>query len=157
MGSEKVAPDLPPGIKDWSGVLNKSWSMYKTDPLKTIPILPEDSAERKAFSIYGGVLRYFPAALREVAKVSAFGANKHSGGRLVWTRQEIRAEEEVAGHLRSLVNHVLEFDAGSGRDYESGLLALTHAAWRALAALQVELEDQGMAPLAPAVEYSDAG
>lgn len=110
--------------------------------------LPEDSAERRAIPLTQGVLQYFPAALAEVAKVSMMGADKHSNGQLIWTRPASPSEEEVRDHLDCVLRHIVDW-GDVGRDKESGLNALAHAAWRILAALQVDMESMQHAPVSP--------
>lgn len=92
--------------------------------------LPEDSAERKTYPLYSGVLAYFPAALARVAHHSFEGNQKHNPGQpLHWARGKSDDHKDAAAR------HLLEGD-------------LTGAAWRILAALQLECEAQG-APMAP--------
>lgn len=92
--------------------------------------LPEDSAERKTFPLVRGLLDYFPAALAAVAHHSHVGNEKHNPG------QEIHwAREKSADHLDAAMRHIME------RDLEG-------AAWRILAALQMQLEAEG-APVPP--------
>lgn len=109
--------------------------------------LPHDSAARRAIPLTQGVLQYFPAALAEVAKVSKMGAIKHSAGVLSWTRPDWPRHHEVLDHLDCVLRHIVDYGENSGDDDESGLCALAHAAWRMLAACQIELELRG-APIA---------
>lgn len=91
--------------------------------------LPEDSAERKTYPLSSGLLDYFPAALAAVAHHSHKGNEKHNPGQpLHWSRGK------SADHLDAAVRHIME------RDLEG-------AAWRILAALQMQLESEG-APVA---------
>src|SRR5690242_13225405 len=91
--------------------------------------LPADAAERKAIPLCSGVIDYFPAALAEVAKCSHRGNEQHNPGEpLHWARGK------SADHLDCAVRHILERD-------------LSAAAWRILAALQMECEAKG-APMA---------
>lgn len=97
--------------------------------------LPEDSTARKEYPLQRGLLDYFPAALAAVAKHSYEGNKKHNPG-----EQNLRHARDKSGdHLDALLRHVME------RDLEG-------AAWRALAALQEQLELEG-APVAPAAYY----
>lgn len=92
--------------------------------------LPEDSAARKTYPLLSGLLDYFPAALAAVAHHSYNGNEKHNPGQPLH-----HARGKSTDHLDALLRHVME------RDLEG-------AAWRALAALQEQLEAEG-APLAP--------
>jgi N-acetyl-anhydromuramyl-L-alanine amidase AmpD len=93
--------------------------------------LPEDSSARKEVPLVRGLLDYFPAALAAVAHHSYISNEKHNPGQdMHWSRGK------SADHEDALLRHVME------RDLEG-------AAWRALAALQMQLEEEG-APKAPA-------
>jgi hypothetical protein len=95
--------------------------------------LSTDAAERKATPIATGVLDYFPLALAEVARVSRIGNDQHNPGQpLHW------AKGKSTDHADSLVRHLLErgtMDVDGGRH-------TAKVAWRALALLQTELEDE---------------
>jgi hypothetical protein len=102
-----------------------------TASFKDVPmtLLPTDPAERKAVPLCSGVLDYFPSALAEVAKCSHRGNEQHNAGQpLHWAR------EKSSDHLDCAVRHIVERD-------------LPAAAWRILAALQLECEAKG-APIA---------
>lgn len=101
--------------------------------------LPEGSSERKAIPVATGVLDYFPAALVEIAKVSKYGNDKHNPGEsLHWTRGKSN------DHADALLRHLI--DRG-GIDPDTGVRHTAELAWRALALLQIELEEAGEAPL----------
>ena len=108
-------------------------------PVHTESGIPSNSSERKAIPLATGVLDYFPAALREVAKVSKAGNDKHNPGEpLHWTRGK------STDHADSLLRHLA--DRG-GIDPDTGARHSAEVAWRALALLQQELEEAGEAPL----------
>jgi len=100
---------------------------------------PEDSAARKTYPLYSGVLQYFPDALAAVAHHSYLGNEKHNPGQsLHWARGK------SDDHLDAAARHLAEGD-------------LVGLAWRALAALQVSCEVAG-APMAPgAVDATSQG
>lgn len=102
--------------------------------------LPEDSAGRKSVPLMTGVLDYFPDALIEVARVSKAGNDKHNPGEPLH-----HARGKSTDHADSLVRHLL--DRG-GIDADTNMRHSAEAAWRALALLQEELEQEGLAPLA---------
>jgi hypothetical protein len=93
-------------------------------------LFPEDSAERKTFPIYSGLLQYFPSALAAVANHSYKGNEKHNPGQALHHDRAKSGDEPDA-----LVRHLMEGD-------------LVGMAWRALAMLQKHLEAKG-APVAP--------
>lgn len=102
--------------------------------------LPVDSATRKATPITTGVLDYFPAALAAVARVSFAGNEKHNPGQaLHWARGKSTDQADA------IARHLIE---RGGIDPETGQRYSAQLAWRALALLQLELEEAGEAPLA---------
>ena len=94
--------------------------------------------ERKQMPVYSGVLKYFPDAIREVAKVSWAGNEQHHPDKpLHWDRAKSSDE------LDALARHLIE--AGTiDKDMQRHSAKV---AWRALANLQKELEKEGKAPL----------
>ena len=105
--------------------------------------LPEDSAERKQYPIVTGVLDYFPDAIAEVAHVSWLGSEKHNPGELLhWARAKSMDQEDCIGR------HTIErggFEVVYDQD-GNVIGRMRHSAsraWRALAALQLELEAEG--------------
>ena len=90
-------------------------------------------AVRKATPVFTGVLKYFPDALKYVAKASAAGNTQHNNGdELFWDRS--KSGDELDALTRHLIDHSLEpMD-------DDGILHLGKVAWRALAALQKHLE-----------------
>jgi len=87
--------------------------------------------ERKERPVYSGVLRYFPLALLEIARVSYVGNEQHNPGAPVhWDREKSTDEADA------LVRHLLQ----AGELDSDGLRHTAKAAWRALALLEKELE-----------------
>jgi hypothetical protein len=102
-------------------------------------LLPTDSQERKAVPLASGVFDYFPAALAEIARVSKAGNDKHNPGEpLHWARGKSMDQADA------IARHLLE---RGGIDVDTGMRHSAELAWRALALLQLELEEAG-APLA---------
>ena len=93
---------------------------------------PFTAKERKERPVYSGVLRYFPKALLEIARVSHAGNEQHHPGKpLHWDRAKSTDEADA------LVRHLLE----AGTLDTDGMRHTAKAAWRCLAMLQKELED----------------
>lgn len=93
--------------------------------------LPTDAQERKSAPIYSGVLQYFPDAIVAVAQLSKKGNDQHNPGQpLHWAR------EKSADHHDCLIRHAME----AGTIDTDGVRHSAKVAWRALAALQLELE-----------------
>ena len=110
--------------------------------------LAHDSATRKETPMFEGVIKYFPDALAEVAQLSKSGNDKHNPGQpLQWSKHLSN------DHADCIVRHLCrkgEIDPGSG------LSETVAIAWRALALLQIEIEEHNkcLAPIsdAPSVE-----
>lgn len=87
--------------------------------------------ERKDRPVFSGVLKYFPRALLEVAKVSKKGNDQHNPGQpLHW------AKEKSTDEADALIRHQLE----AGSFDTDGERHSAKVAWRALAQLERELE-----------------
>ena len=94
-------------------------------------MLPTDAKKRKEVPIYSGVMRYFPDALAAVAELSRIGNEQHNPGQpLHWDRSKSKDEHDA------LVRHLME----AGTVDTDGIRHSAKVAWRALAALQKELE-----------------
>ncbi len=94
--------------------------------------------KRKTMPVYSGCLKYFPDAIREVARTSYLGnIQHHPEAPLHWDRSKSTDE------LDALTRHLLE----AGTVDTDGVLHSAKVAWRALANLQKELEQKGKAPL----------
>lgn len=96
-------------------------------------MLPADPAERKNLPITSGVLDYFPLAIAEVARVSKAGNDQHNPGMpLHW------AKGKSMDHADCIARHLIDRGA---RDSD-GMRHSAKLAWRALALLQMELENE---------------
>lgn len=96
------------------------------------PTLPTDHQARKNIPLYSGLIKYFPDALAAVAELSRIGNDQHNPGQpLHWNRSKSSDEHDA------LCRHLWE--AGTV-DSSDGVRHSVKVAWRALAALQKELE-----------------
>lgn len=103
-------------------------------------MLPIDSAARKGIPVTTGVLDYFPDAIAEIAEVSRIGNDKHNPGQpLHWSR------EKSDDHADCIGRHLLERGT---IDTVTGVRHSAQLAWRALALLQIEIEQAKEPPLA---------
>lgn len=98
---------------------------------------------RKATLIFAGVLQFFPDALAEVAKASTVGGVQygHFENAPRWDRSKSLDD------LESLTRHLVDRGAGVVRD-DDGVRSLAKVAWRALAALQREIERERVVAVA---------
>lgn len=93
----------------------------------------KEAEQRKNTPVYSGVLKYFPLALQEVARVSKAGNDQHNPGTpLHWDRSKSTDE------LDALTRHLLD----AGKIDTDGQRHSAKLAWRALANLEKELEHE---------------
>lgn len=115
-----------------------AFALTRTAPVADRPALPTDPVERKGIPLCTGVLDYFPAALAEIAKISKAGNDQHNPGEVLhWARGKSMDQADT------IVRHLME----RGSIDTDGCRHSAKMAWRALALLQLELEEAG-APMA---------
>lgn len=96
-------------------------------------ILPADPKERKQYPIASGVLDYFPDAIAAIANLSYVGNEQHNPGKpLHWDRSKSADEADT------LMRHFMQ----RGTTDKDGIKHSVKMAWRALAFLQKELEEE---------------
>ena len=106
---------------------NVTVSTLKTKEMK--------AEERKGTPVYSGVLKYFPKALKEVSKCSVAGQKQHNqGDELYWDKSKSFDNEDA------LVRHLIDHSVSPKDD--DGILHLAKVAWRALASLEIYLENR---------------
>lgn len=127
----------------------------KNDQSKTrLLTLPTDSEERKNVPLLSGCLKYFPAALAGIARVSKAGNDKHNPGEPLHHARgkSIDHGDCILRHLTDVVDLTAARDRGeTSISPETILLEVSQLAWRTLAYSQ-ELHEQFGAPLAPAAK-----
>lgn len=122
-------------------------------PTKAQLTLPTDSAERKNYPLLSGCLKYFPAALAAIARVSKLGNDKHNPGMPMH-----HARGKSGDHGDCILRHLMDTEdllaalkRGEGTS-EQVLLEASQLAWRALAYSQELHEQLAGAPLAPGAQ-----
>ena len=91
----------------------------------------QNAKNRKATPVFSGVLKYFPDAIQAIAICSKVGNDQHNPNKpLQWDRSKSGDE------LDALTRHLLE----AGTMDTDGIKHSTKVAWRALANLQKEIE-----------------
>lgn len=108
-------------------------------------ILETDSATRKTMPICTGVIDYFSSALAEVASVSFWGNEKHNKGQPLH-----HSRGKSNDHADCIARHLTErggFDTIVVDGIEHKVRHSAALAWRALAMLQIELEEELNLPL----------
>ena len=88
---------------------------------------------RKLFPVFSGVLKYFPLALLEISMVSKVGSEQHNPGKPLHWNRAVSTDEADA-----LVRHLLD----AGKLDTDGIRHTAKVAWRSLALLQKELENE---------------
>ena len=83
--------------------------------------------------VFRGAIDYFPRAISAVAAISAFGASKYA-----WKGWE-GVDDGYQRYSDAMVRHLIYEGEGEVLDIDSGLLHAAHAAWNALARLELEL------------------
>lgn len=81
--------------------------------------------------IWKGVVSYFPRALKAIAEVSEFGSRKY-----VWGGWK-SVPEGVNRYTDALLRHLIEEACDEAIDPETELAHAAHAAWNALARLEL--------------------
>ena len=94
--------------------------------------LPEDSAQRKEYPIYGGLITYFGDALAAVSNISFHGSQQQNPG------QPTHWDESKSTDSRdALMRHIFDMEsANKNLDFDKELDEATRVAWRGLENLQ---------------------
>lgn len=114
--------------------------------------LPTDSNERKNYPLFRGCLRYFPAALAGISRISKLGNDKHNPGEPLH-----HARGKSTDHQDCIVRHMMDVEdlltareRGNSDITDQQILdEVSCMAWRALAFSQELHERLGGIPLAP--------
>ena len=95
--------------------------------------LPEDAKERKQYPIASGVLDYFPDAIAAISYICYLGNEQHNRGQpLHWARGKSSDEADT------MLRHFLQ----RGTLDTDGVRHTAKCAWRCLALLQKEIEEE---------------
>lgn len=100
------------------------------------PHQPGAKLDQNKAPIFRGLIDYFPRALTAIAQVSNFGANKY-----MWRGWET-VDNGIFRYSDAMIRHVAAECSGEIVDPESGLLHAAHAAWGALARLELMLREK---------------
>lgn len=117
--------------------------------------LPTDSVERKDIPLFSGVLKYAPAALAGMARISHSGNAKHNPGEPLH-----HARGKSNDHPDCIVRHTLDVadiiawlertaELGTADERYALLTEVSQLVWRAALWSQELHEKYGGAPLAP--------
>jgi len=114
---------------------------YEQESINTFDVVDSKAmaehiaAQRKATPVFSGVLKYFPNAIKEVAKCSQAGNDQHHPDKpLHWDMN--KSTDEYDALARHLIDHSINpLD-------DDGVLHLAKVAWRALAGLERHLTNK---------------
>lgn len=95
-----------------------------------------EAQKRKETPVYSGFIKYFPNAIKEVAKLSLIANEQHHPNTpLHWDMD--KSKDELDACMRHLIDHAsgIEID-------DDGVRHLTKCAWRMMAILERTLTDK---------------
>jgi hypothetical protein len=100
-------------------------------------ILPASASERKRYPVASGFMDYFPDAVAAISNLSYVGNEQHNPGEPVhWARSKSGDEADT------MMRHFLQ----RGTTDTDGIRHSVKMAWRAMALLQKELEEDARDP-----------
>lgn len=123
----------------------------KSTPTTKMLTLPIDSEARKEVPMFSGCIKYFPAAIAGVAKISKIGNDKHNPGQELHhdRSKSLDHPDCIVRHLTDVADLIASLERGENPDPEKILEEVSSLAWRALAYSQTLHEKYDGAPLAP--------
>ena len=107
----------------------------ETDPNGYSPSTPGAKLDAGKTPVFSHLFEYFPRALAEVTKISEFGAQKYT--RMGW----VDVPDGIGRYSDAGLRHTLATARGEDIDSDSGLPHAAHAAWNALAVLELKLRE----------------
>lgn len=108
----------------------------ESDPNGRNPHEPGAKLDNGKAPVFRGAVGYFPRALREVSKVSSFGASKYTW--MGW----LNVPDGINRYSDAMVRHLLSESEGEDCDADSGLAHAAHCAWNSLARLELMLKEK---------------
>jgi hypothetical protein len=118
-----------------NGTITFGSEKTEQDPLGKNPHEPGAKLDSGKVCVFRGAIDYFPRAIEAVAAISTFGARKYA-----WKGWET-VPEGVERYSDALVRHLIAEAKGQVLDPDSGLAHSAHAAWNALAVLELKLRE----------------
>lgn len=117
--------------------MNKLFKVtVESDPYGKKPGEPGAKLDFGKVPVYQGLIQYFPRASMAVAEISAHGAQKYD-----WNGWET-VPNGIVRYTNAGMRHVFKEAMEGPLDVDSGLTHKAHAAWNALAALELYLRTQ---------------
>lgn len=120
---------------EWNNHVAENMGTMISDYMNTSSKDVSEAQKRKDTPVFSGVLKYFPNALKEIAKCSKAGNDQHHPDKpLHWDMS--KSKDEYDALTRHLIDHTIDpIDT-------DGILHLTKVAWRALAGLERHLTNK---------------
>lgn len=118
--------------------------------------LPTDSEARKQIPAFSGCVKYFPAAIAGVARISKIGNDKHNPGEELNhdRNKSLDHADCILRHLMDTADLIAKLEREENTDPEQILTEVSSLAWRALAYSQTLHEKYDGAPLAPGAKLN---
>jgi hypothetical protein len=110
--------------------------LEECDPFGKPANTPGAKLDSGKASIVRGFMAYFPRAIKAVAEVSKFGAKKYT-----WNGWQ-SVPDGVIRYTDALGRHIIEEIIDGAITPDSNLLHASHAAWNAMARLELMLREQ---------------
>jgi hypothetical protein len=130
---------------------HKETKMNEPSDNNQLLTLPLESKERKNYPLFRGCLRYFPAALAGVSRISKLGNDKHNPG-----EEMHHARNKSSDHGDCILRHLIDIqdllaakERGVDISTQQILDEVSCLAWRSLAMSQELHESLNNIPLAP--------
>jgi len=127
-----MSSELAQTIEDYHNMKTKEFTNDSTDKI-AIGGIKYDGGKAP---IFRGAVSYFPRAIEAVASVSAFGASKYA-----WKGWQ-SVDDGYNRYSDAMVRHLAYEGKGEVLDPDSGLLHAAHAAWNALARLELLIRER---------------
>jgi hypothetical protein len=98
--------------------------------------LPTDPAARKRLQLFTFMFGYFPDSWLAIVDVARAGNDQHNPGEpLHWARGKSMDQ------MNAVFNHLFDYGSGERKDTD-GCYHLAKLAWRAMAQLQLDIEEE---------------
>ena len=136
---------------DIGGLFGYRLELVEEFPNTKLLTLPTDSETRKDVPVFSGCIKYFPAAIAGVAKISKAGNDKHNPGQELHhdRSKSLDHKDCILRHLMDTEDLIAALERGQIESTEQILSEVNALAWRALAYSQSLHEKYAGAPLAP--------
>lgn len=151
-GSQHITTEVDSVGSKSNGWHSGFFELVEASPSSTkILTLPTDSEARKQIPIFSGCVKYFPAAIAGIARISKAGNDKHNPGQELHhdRNKSLDHSDCILRHLMDVADAIAALERGENTNPEMILAEVSSLAWRALAYSQALHEKYDGAPMAP--------